>query len=187
MLLLRTQQPRIDLADFKKLSRKQLNHHVNVEARAFMRALSGPFWVSSAILTVTLIAFRKTTLMANVLGSFGPVLGPALAAPTNPDPEPQAGRNPDLPTVTPTRECDEGPTEDEYDSADKGNVDEEAPLPDNQDFPDHFPKIHINGGSDSGVHTWKRIMKQVQAAYNPFKLSKQGRGGSCFPRSRTTI
>jgi hypothetical protein len=116
MLLLRTQQPRIDLADFKKLSRKQLNHHVNVEARAFMRALSGPFWVSSAILTVTLIAFRNTTLMANVLGSFGPVLGPALAAPTNPDPEPQAGRNPDLPTVTPTRECDEGSTEDEYDS-----------------------------------------------------------------------
>jgi hypothetical protein len=49
------------------------------------------------------------------------------------------------------------------------------------DFPQEFPKIHINGRESSGIHTyWKKIMGQVGAIYD---LYRAGGAGMSLPRN----
>jgi superfamily I DNA/RNA helicase len=47
------------------------------------------------------------------------------------------------------------------------------------DFLLEFPKIHINGGSSSGIHTWKKVMDQVEKIY---ALFREGSAGMSLPR-----
>jgi hypothetical protein len=129
---------------------------------------------------LTLIAYANTTLMVSVLGLFRPLADNEKDIDKDEGSAEGNGIEPNKELVgnEDERPADGDDTDDEYDPADENNVDEEAPPSDNQDFPDHFPKIHINSGSASGIKTWKQIMNQVGEVYNLFQLSKQGRGAS---------
>jgi hypothetical protein len=102
--------------------------------------------------------------MANVLGLFGALSGQDPPADQN---AASAAGSP----LTSQQFASGDDKEDEYDMTDERDTEDAEPPPDNQDFSEEFPKIHVNGGRGSGINTWKRIMNQVDEVYNLYKLS----------------
>jgi superfamily I DNA/RNA helicase len=127
---------------------------------------------------LTLIARTNVALMFEILGLFGPLTGV--------DSEPKS--------LSPAKAKD-GPENDKNDGkygswsdVDVESADDDGTLTAGEEpaeactlhFPQEFPKIHINGGSSSGIHKWKEVMNQVEMVYG---LYQSGGAGMSLPRN----
>jgi superfamily I DNA/RNA helicase len=122
---------------------------------------------------LTLIARANITLMFEIFE----LLSPPTDADAGPKPEPtiDVKHDPDRNKFFVKHES--------WSAVDAKNADDDRGVMgvgESNDFPREFPKIHINGGESSGIHTWKKIMGQVGAIYD---LYRAGGAGMSLPRN----
>jgi superfamily I DNA/RNA helicase len=119
---------------------------------------------------LTLIAFANISLMFKILEVFGPLA------------DADGGPKPESPTNAKDPESNRNVKQESWSDVDAENADDDRRVTgvgEPADFPQEFPKIHINGGSSSGVHTWKKIMNLVEVIYD---LYQAGGAGMSLPR-----
>jgi superfamily I DNA/RNA helicase len=118
---------------------------------------------------LTLIARGNLTLMFKSLELFGPLAdadgGPKTQSPTNVKHDPESNTNVVKHEIRSDVKAD--------DHMRVTGVGDSAALP------QEFPKIHINSGSSSGIHTFRKIMSQVEVIYD---LYRAGGAGMSLPR-----
>jgi superfamily I DNA/RNA helicase len=118
---------------------------------------------------LTLIARGNLTLMFKTLELFGPLADadgrPKTQSPTDVKDDPESSKN-----IV------------KHESRSNAKADDHMRVTgvgDSAALPQEYPKIHINSGSSSGIHKFKKVLSQVEAIYD---LYRAGAAGMSLPR-----